>query len=97
MEQLGKPLRLTRTNLLKISRAGTIIKNRENYPKSQELLYSLVESRSTYQIRCVTWAIAELRANGEKITEKRILAMTNIGKVDSADVMQKITQIASAS
>lgn len=96
LEQLGKPLRLTRTNLLKISRAGTIIKNRENYPKSQELLYSLVESRSTYQIRCVTWAIAELRANGEKITEKRILAMTNIGKVDSADVMQKIREACSS-
>ncbi|WP_371365968.1 hypothetical protein SRRS_05250 [Sporomusa rhizae] len=93
LQQQGKPLRLTKGNLLKIAKAGTIMKYRGGYPKSLELLKSLVESRSEYQIRCVNWAIEELTNKGETVTEDSIRHMTGIRKDDSTEVTQLINTV----
>lgn len=93
LNQSGKPLRITKQRLIKEAKAGTILNHREGYPKSLELLNTLVESRSSYQIRCIRWATEELDSRGEKITRGMISQLAQIQTEASLEVTNLLDEV----
>lgn len=91
--KLGKPRRVTKNLLLKQARAAKIIKFKTRYSKSLKQLENLAESRDDYQIRCINWAVTELRNSGDAIKENTIRDMTRIRTDASSKVTSFIKEI----
>ena len=90
--QQGKPRRVTKERLVRGISAHTMLKHKTGYPKSLKLLDDIAESREDYQIRCIDWAMNEIRNIGV-IDERAIRDMTSIRQDASSKVTAFIKEI----
>jgi hypothetical protein len=92
-EREGKPQRVTKGEIIKVSRGWKILRFKDKFIISNEELVKLVEPIEEYQMRCITWAVSELRANNEIVTEQKIRKLIKIYIVFAPEVKEYMLRI----
>ena len=87
----GRPRRLTTVRLLRATGLDNMFKNfRKRFPGTRILLSKITETKQQYRRRLLTWAVSELKKQGEPITAKGLTRLTRVwcNLTDIADEVQ---------